>query len=190
MVWVFFAVSSSPVFWKSPQCGVPTMLWTVHRKLWEENTAIAMQDFISRRSLTRGSCPSLSTFCVLVPKCEWARAARGSWQPLGVLPCLLYTCNTSYTELLVAYSRWQLRTMGLAVWSTLLQKTKRQPGLFVGDCVQSSGTCTCCSLYFLPLKCLTPVSRRQPPCCVQFQSCHGWGKGGHKLVNVILILLI
>lgn len=67
-------------------------------KLWEGNTADKTQAFISRRPLTRGGCPSLSTFCVLGSKCDWVRTAHGCWQALGTLPSMLQACNTSVTQ--------------------------------------------------------------------------------------------
>lgn len=94
-----------------------------------------------------------------------------------------------YTDLLVAYSRWQLRTMGLAVRSTLLQKAKALPGLFVGDCVQSSRTRTLCSLHFLPLKCLSPVVDNCHA-LLGFSAPLGGGGEPHTLIYIILFLLI
>lgn len=67
-------------------------------KLWEGNTADKTQAFISRRPLTRGGCPSPSTFCVLGSKCDWVRTAHGCWQALGTLPSMLQACNTSVTQ--------------------------------------------------------------------------------------------
>lgn len=113
-------------------------------------------------------------------------AAGRPWVHSWLIAGLQHLC---YTDLLVAYSRWQLRTWGLAVWSTLLQTVKMLPGLFVGDYVQNSGTCTLCSPCFLPLQCLFPAEDNHPALFV-FSAPVGGGRELHRLMYIILFLLI
>lgn len=150
------------------------ILQTVGGKYCYCNAGFYLQEISHKRQL-----PFTKYILCISPQVWMSKSS--SWflaAPRCTALLVIHLQHLCYTELPVAYSKWQLRTMGLAVWSTLLQKTKRRPSLFVGDCVQSSGTCTCCSLHFLPLKCLIPVIY------VQFQSSHWWGKGWHRLICI------
>lgn len=161
--------------------------------LCEGNTADATHAFFfSRRPLPRGGCPSLVHFVCWAPGVtEQGQpvAAGRPWVHSWLVTGLQHLC---YTDLLVAYSRWQLRTWGLAVWSTLLQTVKMLPALFVGDCVQNSGTCTLCSPF--PTFAMPLPSRRKPLCLVCFQ-CSCWrGQGAaqthiHNSLSLHLVFL-